>query len=198
MEAKIQPFHYFSHFIFSKSELIRYNHTKPLKCIYMKESEPFPEILSYIKLIKENFNIEIFEYNSSEIITEEFMKKSLFNFVTENNINYIVLGSRSTDPHTQGLSIFSDSDVEKGWPAFQRILPIYEWTYNNIWEFILANELPYCDMYSRGFTYVGDQTNTIINPFLKGIHARFGNDNIELFSRKKLHDLFVNTNRINE
>lgn len=35
---------------------------------------------------------------------------------------------------------------------------------------------------------MGDQSNTISNPFLKGMHASFGNDNKELFSRKKLYD----------
>ena len=154
----------------------------------MKESEPFSEILNYMKSIERDFNIEICEYNSSGIINEEFMKKSLSSFVTENKINHIILGTRSTDPFTQGLSLFSPSDSVKGWPVFQRVLPIYDWTYNDIWTFIIANELPYCELYSKGFTYVGDQTNTIPNPFLKGLHARFANDNIELFSRKKLCD----------
>jgi len=134
------------------------------------------------------FGLSIFEYDSLGVVNQEFMKTSLRHFIETQGVKHIISGTRSTDPFTQGLDVFAASDSKNDWPEFQRVLPIYFWSYRQVWEFILENELPYCRLYEDGHTYVGDQSNTITNPFLKGMHAKFGNDNRELFSRKKLFD----------
>lgn len=61
-----------------------------------------------------------------------------------------------------------------------RLMPLFYWSYNMIWNFIIQTQIPYCALYERGFTYVGDQSNSIINPFLQGAnpHAFLGNDNL--------------------
>ena len=156
---------------------------KKLKCIYMKEKNPFKEILNYLEDLKKNDRIELIEYSNDEKITKDYMKESLRHFTETYNIKAIILGTRSTDPYAQNLSYFQETDVQKNWPRFIRVLPIYDWNYQFIWKFILDNKLPYCELYKKGYTYVGDQINSIINPFIFNKHASFGNDNIELFSR---------------
>ena len=157
-----------------------------LKCIYFKEDNPFPEIIQYINTLKETTNIHVTEYNSRSSIDPLFMKKSLNDFVLKNDVAFFVTGNRRTDPGSQNLQLMSKSNTEDGWPDSFRVMPLYNWSYQQIWEFIDETQLPYCPLYHKGYTYVGDQNNTIPNPFLKYTHARNANDNIELFSRSSL------------
>lgn len=152
----------------------------------MRESEPFPEIIEYIQSITKDYKIELNQYTNEGTVTEKDMKKFLRNFIDKTKVTHVVSGTRSTDPYAQNLEMFVPTDTDKLWPKFTRVLPIYDWSYNEVWDFILRAELPYCELYKRGYTYVGDQTNTSVNPFIAGKHAAFANDNTELFSRTKL------------
>ena len=82
----------------------------------MKEKDPFSEILEYIEFIKSNYNINLVEYENEKSIDEEFMKKSLNNFITTYNLQGLITGTRKTDPHSQHLKIFNKSDSFHGWP----------------------------------------------------------------------------------
>lgn len=159
----------------------------------MKEQDPFPEIIQYIEEMRKLTGIDLFEYDNSGPITESAMKEFLRQFIQTTQTQYVIAGTRSTDPYAQGLSFLTPTDEEKQWPKFVRVLPIYNWTYAEVWDFILKAELPYCDLYNHGFTYVGDRTNTTPNPFIKGKHAMFASDNTELFSRKKLVQILPKT-----
>lgn len=173
------------------------NIKKKLKCIYMKEKNPFKEILKYLEELKKSDKIELIEYSNDQKITKNYMKESLKHFTETYNIKAIILGTRSTDPFAQNLSYFQKTDTQNNWPEFTRVLPVYDWDYQFIWKFILDNKLPYCDLYRKGYTYVGDQINSIINPFIFGRHACNGNDNIELFSRTSVfNDLERKNGRI--
>jgi hypothetical protein len=152
----------------------------------MKEKDPFPQILAYLNFLKSNFDIEVSEYENTSQINQNFMKEAIQDFIVKHQIKAIITGTRSTDPYAQNLGLSQWSDVQLGWPSFERVLPIYFWDYSMVWRFIEEAELPYCDLYNHGYTYVGDQVNSIQNPFIKGLHANKANDNIELFSRSKL------------
>lgn len=66
-------------------------------------------------------------------------------------------------------------------------MPIYDWSYKTVWRFIIECDLSYCSLYNYGYTYIGDRSNSIPNPFINNNHSLHGNDNIELFSRTKLY-----------
>ena len=51
-----------------------------------------------------------------------------------------------------------------------RINPILKWSYNEIWDFLLRYELPYCCLYDQGYTSLGDVHSTIPNPLLYDRH----------------------------
>ena len=51
-----------------------------------------------------------------------------------------------------------------------RINPILELSYDDIWRFLLRYELPYCCLYDRGYTSLGDIHSTIPNPLLYDRH----------------------------
>lgn len=159
-----------------------------LKCVYMKEKSPFKEILVYLDALKSTFDIEVYEYDNDNIVTTDFMKHALTEFINTHNIKAVISGTRSTDPYCQNLELIVKTDIDKGWPDILRVMPIYMWTYEQIWSFIIQNQLPYCSLYNIGYTYVGDKANSLSNPFLYDQPAWQGNDNIELFSRTSLYN----------
>lgn len=75
------------------------------------------------------------------------------------------------------LERISPSDVDKGkifkiikmlikyywigYPPFLRINPIIDWSYEQVWEFLRHFEIPYCNLYEKGFTYLGNKKNTL-------------------------------------
>ena len=62
--------------------------------------------------------------------------------------------------------MINPSDEDKGYPPFKRVNPIINWTYTNIWDFIKTYKIPYCCLYDQGYTYLGNQQNTVKNPAL--------------------------------
>ena len=88
-----------------------------------------------------------------------------------------------------------------GWPEFTRILPILDWSYTDVWQFLRQNNLSYCSLYDEGYTSLGEKHNTIKNPhLLKKIEEGetetekeeylaaylLENDDYERFSRRNL------------
>lgn len=79
-------------------------------------------------------------------------------------IRAIFMGTRYTDPSCARLEEFSESTP--GWPTFMRVNPILDWSYSEVWAFILAMGVPYCSLYDKGYTSIGEVNNTKPNPAL--------------------------------
>lgn len=75
----------------------------------------------------------------------------------------IFLGTRRTDPYSADLGYFAESS--NGWPKFVRVLPILDFLYSHIWQFMGEFEVPYCKLYDLGYTYLGDKFDSVPNPF---------------------------------
>ena len=48
-----------------------------------------------------------------------------------------------------------------------RVFPILDWDYCRVWNFLRTFDLPYCCLYDRGFTSLGEKNNSQPNPVLK-------------------------------
>mmetsp|Transcript_43067 Transcript_43067/g.31443 ORF Transcript_43067/g.31443 Transcript_43067/m.31443 type:complete len:107 (+) Transcript_43067:370-690(+) len=75
------------------------------------------------------------------------------------------MGNRRTDPYSSDLTPICESSPD--WPKFTRVLPILNWSYANVWEFLKTFHLDYCILYDYGFTSLGEIHNTCKNPYLK-------------------------------
>ncbi|KAJ3973077.1 hypothetical protein EV361DRAFT_796936 [Lentinula raphanica] len=80
------------------------------------------------------------------------------------HINGILIGTRRTDPH--GDRISSRCPTDEGWPRFDRINPIINWSYADVWSFLRQLKVPYCKLYDEGYTSLGSTYNTFPNPAL--------------------------------
>lgn len=80
-------------------------------------------------------------------------------------IRACIMGSRRTDPYCENLESFQKTDP--GWTDLMRVNAILDWTCDNIWDYLLANKVPYCSLYDRGYTSLGHRNNTRPNPHLE-------------------------------
>lgn len=130
---------------------------KPV-ALYIKNEAPFPEAEKFIKQTALSYNLDL-------VVIQSGMKEALESLRKEKpGIKACLMGTRRHDPYSSKLRSFSPTD--QSWPCFMRILPILDWTYDEVWEFIKLLHIPYCSLYDQGFTSLGSQENTRPNPVL--------------------------------
>ncbi|KAF2367260.1 Phosphoadenosine phosphosulfate reductase [Trinorchestia longiramus] len=129
-----------------------------LQAVYIREENAFPQIN---KFVHETIN----RYNLDCIILDGPMKDALHELLSRRpGIKAVIMGTRDSDPYSQSLSSFQRTD--KDWPVFMRVHPILHWDYRTVWDFIRGLYLPYCSLYDRGYSSLGNASNTVQNPLL--------------------------------
>ena len=151
-----------------ESLVVLHQYMSICKVIFTVEDEnDFPEIKEYVKHITRVYNIKLLRFKN--------MSESIIRLKEKFNINTIILGCRRTDPNCQNLDIVSPTD--KNWPFILRFNPLIDWTYGDVWKYIVENNLPICSLYENGYTSIGNKNNTFPNYNLyqngKFIHAKY-------------------------
>ncbi|KAL8036249.1 hypothetical protein ABFX02_12G146400 [Erythranthe guttata] len=131
--------------------------TFPIRTIYFETQSTFHEINS-------------FTYETASIyklwmdISRLDFKSGLETLLKANPIRAIFLGVRIGDPTAVGQEQFSPSSP--GWPPFMRVNPILDWSYRDIWAFLLTCKVQYCSLYDQGYTSIGSIHDTVPNALL--------------------------------
>ncbi|XP_076661755.1 FAD synthase [Halictus rubicundus] len=130
----------------------------PLLCLYVT-AEPFPEVDSFVEKATQYYNLQL-------IRKERPIKMALSSLLKERkNLKASLMGMRMGDPGSENMKPFTPTDPS--WPAMVRVNPILNWTYDQVWSFLLKYNVPYCPLYDQGYTSLGTKSSTVPNPRLK-------------------------------
>ncbi|CAK7565262.1 MAG: 3'-phosphoadenosine 5'-phosphosulfate sulfotransferase [Sporothrix epigloea] len=131
---------------------------RSFQAIYIVPPDLFPEVDEFVDQSSADYHLDLARYPMA-------MRAALDAYLTDRPaVQAIFMGTRRTDPHARHLSHFNPTDL--GWPPLMRIHPIINWHYAEIWAFIRHFDIPFCDLYNRGFTSLGGTTDTRPNPVL--------------------------------
>lgn len=139
--------------------LSKHNLFSKLRILYFTHDNSFPEVDSFVQKCTSIYNTNI-------TFVKVPMIQELQDLVNVGGMKAIFMGTRSTDPRSSSLTAFAPTDTHHGWPAFVRVNPILTWTYEEVWKFIRALNVPYCELYDKGYTSIGSTTDTVPNPAL--------------------------------
>ncbi|XP_028775235.1 FAD synthase [Neltuma alba] len=129
----------------------------PIRTIYFESPCAFPEINSFTYDTAATYGLQL------DIIRLDF-KSGLEALLKDKPIKAIFLGVRIGDPTAVGQEQFSPSSP--GWPAFMRVNPILDWSYRDVWAFLLNCKVKYCSLYDQGYTSIGSIYDTVPNALL--------------------------------
>ncbi|KAJ8426278.1 hypothetical protein Cgig2_011905 [Carnegiea gigantea] len=141
----------------------------PIRTIYFESTSIFPEINSFTyetaaspaayspDNMWSSYNLQL------DIIRQDF-KSGLEGLLRTSRIRAIFLGVRIGDPTAVGQEQFSPSSP--GWPSFMRVNPILDWSYRDVWAFLLKSKVLYCSLYDQGYTSIGSVYDTVPNALL--------------------------------
>ncbi|KAK4767571.1 hypothetical protein SAY86_015321 [Trapa natans] len=129
----------------------------PIRTIYFESSSVFAEINSFTYETAKIYGLKV------DVIQTDF-KSGLESLIEEKPIRAILLGVRIGDPTAVGQEQFSPSSP--GWPPFMRVNPILDWSYRDVWAFLLTCKVPYCSLYDQGYTSIGSVHDTVPNSLL--------------------------------
>ncbi|KAJ1688608.1 hypothetical protein LUZ63_012763 [Rhynchospora breviuscula] len=136
--------------------------TFPIRTIYFHSPSAFPEINSFTFQTASSYGLLL------ETIHSDF-KSGLHQLFHQKPTQAIFLGTRIGDPNALGQDQFSPSSP--GWPPFMRVNPILDWSYRDVWSFLLTCNLNYCTLYDQGYTSIGSIYDTLPNALLAVSHA---------------------------
>lgn len=127
--------------------------------------DSFPEIEDFVEDCNRHYKIILSAYTCD-------IKMAFQNYINENpRIKAVFVGVRRSDPKCQTLSSMQITD--NGWPVFYRIHPLLNWTYMDIWSYLINKKVTYCSLYDKGYTSIGDMKSTMPNPMLKTTDGKF-------------------------
>jgi len=136
------------------------NNNRNIKFLYFVNSLHFREEEDYIFEIINREKVETI-YLNSEFIPGLYFLESRFP-----NINNIYMGIRLIDLPQNKRNIGFIEKSTSPYPVFNRIYPIINWSYEDVWRLILVLDYPYLNLYDKGFTSIGKVTDTETNKTL--------------------------------
>ncbi|XP_015608080.1 FAD synthase [Cephus cinctus] len=129
-----------------------------LVCLYVT-GDTFPEADKFVEEAAEFYGLEM-------VRMERPIKSALQALIAEKPyLKTCLMGTRKGDPGSRKLEHFAPTDDD--WPPLMRVSPILDWTYSQVWEFLLTHKVSYCCLYDQGYTSIGSVSTTERNNLLR-------------------------------
>ncbi|XP_049849084.1 uncharacterized protein LOC126317462 [Schistocerca gregaria] len=138
-----------------------------VRTIFFLDQNNFPEVLEFMWDVAMKNKLDV-------VIIRKHIKTGLrclnsrpreeYGSCLVRPLKVVFMGTRRSDPGGTNLSTFSRTD--EGWPDIIRVNPLLDWDYHDIWNFTMRAELPYCSLYSKGYTSIGSVETTRPNKHL--------------------------------
>ncbi|GKT32428.1 hypothetical protein ADUPG1_006592 [Aduncisulcus paluster] len=150
--------------------------TLAIPTFFLDISTEFDEIIEFMEHTISKFSLDIdkVSYPADSVVKKdgkvvpiddipivERFKHLIEYYINIKDVDGVFLGVRATDMPSKHLSFFSSPSVS--WPNVVRIIPLLNWSIIDIWEFLLRFDVPFCSLYSRGYTSLGSPGNTVKN-----------------------------------
>lgn len=159
----------------------------PIRSLYVACDDPFPDVEEFIRYAASPDTGYDMQLQTSRGSLQHALD-AYVNSAEGKGVHAMFVGVRHDDPHGELTSIRAPCDPS--WPTIMRIHPILHWDYTDVWAFLRCPVLrrdevgtvppyvaghdagvPYCAMYDRGYTSLGDRFNTDPNPALYDAHT---------------------------
>jgi len=149
-----------------------------LQAMYIRGADPFPEMERFIEDTQKRYDMDLWTVAGP-------IRTGLTTVMEQHpDVKAVLMGTRRSDPHAANLQAFQMTDP--GWPSLMRVSPILDWSYQQVWTFLRCLDLPYCCLYDKGYTSIGNRGNTRPNPALCFV----GDDGVEVYRPAYLlHDV---------
>ena len=133
--------------------------SEQLVAFYAQSSDRFEELDHFVEQSVIRYNLKIIKFSAS-------IKEALGELREQSpSIHAIFMGTRRTDLDGS-IQIKAFEKTDPDWPDFLRVSPILDWSYHDVWQFLLDLKIPYCSLYDRGYSSLGSPSNTRVNPKL--------------------------------
>lgn len=125
---------------------------------FFARKDDFPELDAFVREADVTYGLGM------QVFDGDF-RGVLEGYVRDTGVRAIILGTRRGDPNAGGQEVWCPSSP--GWPPFMRVNPVLDWSYRDVWDFLMGVRLPYCSLYNTGYTSLGGTQNTVQNSALQ-------------------------------
>jgi len=152
--------------------LIKLQGSRALPVIHIDTGVEFPEVNIYIQKMKKLWKLNLVVGNpggkipdiseNPQYCCEKLKCKPLLKIVQHNEIDCIFLGNSSDNRETFSKVMIDHPDIKA-----KIIQPLVGFNNIDIWNYIRAQNLPYCSLYNKGYEKIDCKPCSLINSTLQ-------------------------------
>lgn len=132
-----------------------------IRFIYFANSQYFSEEEEYVFSIVNTEQIQTVFLYSDYVNGLNFLKSKF------PDLSNIYMGIRQSDlPKAKHINQNYFEKSTSPYPSFNRIYPILNWLYEDVWRLIIIVDYPYLSLYNKGYTSIGKIKDTTTNKTL--------------------------------